>query len=131
MHTARIMSGDGLALLAQRLQDLQDDGVKLNPATANPGELLGRGDHRRRESCRSWRRCVWPLQPAMSASRVCEHKHSDLWASAELQGQMQQRWAPRRRRFCYPVCPSWLVTPPTHPPSTPFPQRPWASTALR
>ena len=39
----RTMSGDGLALLAQRLQALQDDGVKLNPATANPGELLGRG----------------------------------------------------------------------------------------
>ena len=32
------MSGDGLALLAQRLQALQDDGVKLNPATENPGE---------------------------------------------------------------------------------------------
>ena len=31
------MSGDGLALLAQRLQALQDEGVKLSPATANPG----------------------------------------------------------------------------------------------
>jgi hypothetical protein len=28
---------DPIALLAQRLQHLQDDGIKLNPATANPG----------------------------------------------------------------------------------------------
>ncbi|PRW33699.1 GPR1 FUN34 yaaH family [Chlorella sorokiniana] len=33
------MSSDGMALLAQRLQALTDDGVKLNPATANPAPL--------------------------------------------------------------------------------------------
>jgi hypothetical protein len=31
------MSNDGLALLAQRLQALSEDGIKVNPATANPG----------------------------------------------------------------------------------------------
>ena len=34
------MSSDGMALLAQRLQALSEDGVKVNPATANPGERL-------------------------------------------------------------------------------------------
>ncbi|PSC70112.1 GPR1 FUN34 yaaH protein [Micractinium conductrix] len=33
------MSSDGLALLAQRLQALSEDGVKINPATANPAPL--------------------------------------------------------------------------------------------
>ncbi|PRW20917.1 GPR1 FUN34 yaaH family [Chlorella sorokiniana] len=32
-------SADGLSLLAQRLQALTDDGVKINPATANPAPL--------------------------------------------------------------------------------------------
>jgi hypothetical protein len=31
-------SSDSIALLAQRLQTLIDDGIKINPATANPGE---------------------------------------------------------------------------------------------
>ena len=30
-----------MALLAQRLQALSDEGVKINPATANPGEQIG------------------------------------------------------------------------------------------
>ena len=29
---------DSIALLAQRLQALSEDGIKVNPATANPGE---------------------------------------------------------------------------------------------
>ncbi len=38
------MSSDSLALLAQRLQALSEDGIKVNPATANPGGCLqGRG----------------------------------------------------------------------------------------
>ena len=32
------MSSDSIALLAQRLQALQEEGIKVNPATANPGE---------------------------------------------------------------------------------------------
>lgn len=38
-HTLPTMSGDSVALLAQRLQVLQDEGVKVNPATANPAPL--------------------------------------------------------------------------------------------
>ncbi len=34
------MSNDAIALLAQRLQALSEDGIKINPATANPGEGL-------------------------------------------------------------------------------------------
>lgn len=34
------MSNDSIALLAQRLQALQEEGIKINPATANPGECL-------------------------------------------------------------------------------------------
>ena len=38
------MSGsDSMALLAQRLQALSEDGIKINPATANPGERRARG----------------------------------------------------------------------------------------
>ncbi|KAL4435422.1 hypothetical protein ABPG77_006184 [Micractinium sp. CCAP 211/92] len=33
------MSSDSLALLAQRLQALSEDGIKVNPATANPAPL--------------------------------------------------------------------------------------------
>ncbi|EFN56785.1 hypothetical protein CHLNCDRAFT_144274 [Chlorella variabilis] len=33
------MSSDSIALLAQRLQALQEEGIKVNPATANPAPL--------------------------------------------------------------------------------------------
>ncbi|KAL4435423.1 hypothetical protein ABPG77_006185 [Micractinium sp. CCAP 211/92] len=33
------MSNDAIALLAQRLQALSEDGIKINPATANPAPL--------------------------------------------------------------------------------------------
>ena len=32
------MQNDSIQLLAARLQSLQDDGIKINPATANPGK---------------------------------------------------------------------------------------------
>ena len=37
------MQSDGIQLLAERLQALQADGLKVNPATANPGALLVSG----------------------------------------------------------------------------------------
>ena len=42
------MSSDSLSLLAQRLEALQTDGIKLNPATANPGERRAAAAARRR-----------------------------------------------------------------------------------
>ena len=63
------MSGDGLALLAQRLQALQDDGVKLNPATANPGERPGPLCRRRRGD-RAPPAVMWPSLPALPSSAL-------------------------------------------------------------
>ena len=40
---ATTMSSDSLALLAQRLQALSEDGIKVNPATAHPGEWPAEG----------------------------------------------------------------------------------------
>ena len=40
---APAMQSDGIQLLAERLQALQEDGLKVNPATANPGALLVSG----------------------------------------------------------------------------------------
>ena len=122
------MSGDGLALLAQRLQALQEDGVKVNPATANPGELLGRG--RSGDDCRRRARMlVLPCLPCLPAAFVS-------FVAASCERQQHARGTQGHAFSCggRPAVASATARPLSHPwppPSLPSPQRPWACLALR
>ena len=111
------MSGDGLALLAQRLQALQDEGVKLSPATANPGGQGGALAAEAAPASGSGGGGSAAPSPSLLACRVDAVARSPACAGSVACGLAAA--SPHRR--CRPL-PRPLLTHPAPPP--PVPPRP-------